>query len=102
MLKQRGDLKVKYLTDTYKYVDEYPTCDCDIVMCLVSAIHSSKRTRKEWKPTDYVFSHSLFLDNFDERVLDDCIGSCLISRRDDLMYELSPRALSLVFDGYNS
>jgi len=58
-------LPVKYLTDTYKLLKDYPSSEIDIIFTLIDDIKKSKRTKKNWNVDDYIFSKEILEDTID-------------------------------------
>lgn len=96
-MEYRPDFKIKYMTDTYKNIKGFPNDDMDIIVRLVDVIHNTKKTKLVWIKPDYVFTQAMFESCFDVLLLDKCIDSGIIAKKDDSLYCITTDGLNLVF-----
>ncbi len=66
ILRLKKDLKLKYLTGMYAYMDG---CDGDEsnLFSLINEIKSSRRSKKNWNKSDFVFGNDIAKKQFGEK-----------------------------------
>ena len=88
-------LPVKYLTDTYKLLKDYPSSEIDIIFTLIDDIKKSKRTKKNWNVDDYIFSKEILEDTID---IDPLINDGYIDFNSETqLFSITKKGLSLIF-----
>lgn len=95
------DLPVKYITGVYKLVKEYPSNEIDYLYSIIEEIKRVRRSKKNWKEDDFIFSKELIDSVFSENVdsdISELIDLRYISYDDDtLMFKIEPKGLSLIY-----
>ena len=94
-MEYREDLHIKYLTDTYKLLKDYPSSDIDIIFTIIDDIKSSRKTKKNWGVDDFIFSQSIISIDIDIDRLTDF--DYIEYNQETQLFTITKMGLSLIF-----
>lgn len=99
-MKARKDLKLKYLTGVYRYMEDGDS-ETDSLYMLVEDIKSARRSKKNWTQSDFVFTKEQAEKTFGGSC-DDKISMLqengYIGTKSDFTYYITDSGLSLFFE----
>jgi hypothetical protein len=95
-MEYKDTLPIKYLTDTYKLLKDYPSSETDIIFTIIDDIKKSRRTKKNWDIDDFIFSKEIIDDNIIniEKLVSD---GYIDFNSDTQLFTITKNGLSLIF-----